>query len=297
MNGYYDALIYVILGSIAFVFLDDLCAQIAPATALFFMSGIAILCFNLLSYRSLNQVYRSIFSHPLLFLLMSTALGIDWFCMVYATYYSDPFITMTAIFVSSALLGFFALYKQSGATSYLLSMALLLATLLVLYFKYQIQNSGDVGFGILLGVGAGISFYVYMVTSNNLCQRSGLSAVQILATRFWVLFLGSALVLHSHDLHMAWQNNALSLTLVSIGSLVIPVFFNQQAINKLGAALVSVIISLVPITTYLIYAIWHNNFIMTNTVLGIMITSAIIIPKCFKTKIPESKIGILRNPH
>ena len=87
-------------------------------TALFVMSGIAIICFNVLNFNKINMVYRSILQNPLLFLMMSSALGIDWFCMIYATYLSDPFITMTSLFTSSALLGFLKLYREKGSQSY-----------------------------------------------------------------------------------------------------------------------------------------------------------------------------------
>lgn len=101
MSGYIDAMLYVMLASIAFVFLDDLCSDVEPLTALFVMSGIAIFCFNLLCLRNLKKVYDAILQNPFLFLMMSTALGLDWLCMVYATYLSDPFITMTSLFISS----------------------------------------------------------------------------------------------------------------------------------------------------------------------------------------------------
>jgi len=284
MSGYYDAVIYVILASIAFVFLDNLCSDVDPITALFIMSGIAIVCFNVLSFKSLKIVYRSILQNPLLFVIMSGALGIDWLCMIYATYLSDPFVTMTSLFISSAFLGFFKLYRETSSRSYLLSMFLLIISILVLWFNYKIQNSGNISYGVILGITAGLAFYVYMVMSEVLCNRSGMSSIQILATRFWVLFIGSGFLLNLNELNIALQHNALSLITVSIGSLVIPIFFNQQAIKKLGTAMTSVIISLVPITTYLIYAFWNKNIIFTNILISLIITSALVLPKFLKIR-------------
>ncbi|MCL9685331.1 hypothetical protein [Legionella maioricensis] len=279
MSGYIDAMLYVMLASIAFVFLDDLCSDVEPLTALFVMSGIAIFCFNLLCLRNLKTVYDAILQNPFLFLMMSTALGLDWLCMVYATYLSDPFITMTSLFISSAFLGFFSLYRKSGTSSYRWSMLILVSSILILFFKYEIQKPGSTLFGILLGILAGLAFYIYMLTSEQLCARAKLTSIQVLATRFWVLFIGSSLFIHLDTLHAALKDNARPLIAVSIGSLVIPIFFNQQAIRKLGTATTSVIISLVPITTYLIYAFWNGNLVFTNLLIGLVITSALALPQ------------------
>lgn len=279
MSGYIDAMLYVMLASIAFVFLDDLCGDVQPLTALFVMSGIAIFCFNLLCLRNLKTVYYAILQNPFLFLMMSTALAFDWLCMVYATYLSDPFITMTSLFISSAFLGFLSLYRKSGKTSYCWSMFILLSSILILFFKYQIQKPGNTLSGILLGILAGVAFYAYMLTSEKLSTRAKLTSLQVLATRFWVLFIGSSFFIHLNTLHATLRDKAIPLTAVSIGSLVIPIFFNQQAIQKLGAATASVIISLVPIVTYLIYAFWSGDLVFTNLLIGLVITSALALPK------------------
>ncbi|MFT4059872.1 MAG: hypothetical protein QM652_10015 [Legionella sp.] len=279
MSGYIDAILYVILASIAFVFLDDLCSDVEPLTALFVMSGVAIFCFNILSLKHLKTVYDAIFQNPFLFLMMSTVLGLDWLCVIYSTHLSDPFITMTSLFISSAFLGFFSLYRKNGSTSYCWSMLILVISILILFFKYEIQKPGNTFYGILLGVLAGLAFYIYMQTSELLSKRAKLTSMQVLATRFWVLFIGSSFFIHLKDLNAALKDNALSLVAVSIGSLVIPIFFNQQAIRKLGTATASVLISLVPITTYLIYAFWNGNLMFTNLLIGLVITSALALPK------------------
>ncbi len=279
MSGYYDAMMYVLLASIAFVFLDNLCQEVSPVVALFVMSGIALLCFNLLSAKSLKKTYQNLYEHRLLFFMMSFALSIDWLCMLYATYLSDPFITMTALFSTSAFLGFLSLYKKTGLRIHLVSMLLLIISLVVLYFNYKIQTSGYLGYGILLGSLAGIAFFIYMITSEMLCRRGNMSVIQVLATRFWVLFLGSACFINLHQLHGVLQQHGLALMAISIGSLVLPIYFNQQAIQKLGTALASILISLVPSTTYLIYTLWNRNLVLINVLVCVLITSALILPK------------------
>jgi len=278
-SGYVDATIYVVLSAISFVFLNKLCDQVAPLIALFTMSGIALICFNVLSICSLKKTYAACIRHKYLFLLMSAALGIDWLGMLSASRVADPFISMAALFIALAFSGFAKLYIKQRSYVNLISMLLLFASIIILYFSYQLGQSQHIGEGLLLGTIAGMAFFVYMESSGVLAEQGNLSSIQLLATRFWVLFVGSSLLIPYKNLYTAVAPHFLPLAMVSMGTLVVPIFFNQQAIKKLGTALTAVLISFVPSTTYLVYAIYNHHFILSNTVACGIITLALILPK------------------
>lgn len=281
MNGYLDASIYVILSSVAFVFLDKMCNNIDPITALFAMSGIALICFNLLCIKELKKTYMACLQNSLIFFLMSFALGLDWLCLTYGTHLSDPFITMASLFVALAFFGFAKLYINNRAISHLISMLLLLVSMLVLYFTYQINESRQIIFGFMLGTLAGIAFFIYIIFSDILTRKGELSSMQILATRFWILFVGSFLFLPTSNTREIIQANALPLILISLCSLIIPIYFNQQAIKKLGPATASVLISFVPPVTYSFDAWYNKNLNLSNSVVCILIALSLILPKLF----------------
>ena len=286
MSGYIDAVAYIIFSSIAFVFLDKLSHNVNPTMALFVLSGIALISFNMLAFNTLKKTYQSILHNPILFLTMSFALSMDWLFMLYATYLSDPFITMASLFISTAFLGFFLLYQNTRLKTHLLSMALLVVSIVLLAFGYNMQRPGTVVYGVLLGAMAGVAFFVYMITSEKLSYRGKMSSIQVLATRFWILFLGSSFFINWNELYGTIQHYGLSLAAISIGSLVVPIYFNQQAIAKLGTAITSILISFVPSTTYLIYALWNKNVLLENALVCIIITSALILPKFITGKRP-----------
>ena len=54
-SGYIDALIYVLLSSVAFVFLNNLIADVNPLIALLVMSSVALMVFNLLSFKRIDR--------------------------------------------------------------------------------------------------------------------------------------------------------------------------------------------------------------------------------------------------
>ncbi len=284
MSGYIDAWMYVLFASVSFVFLDKLSNQIDPMIALFVMSGIAIIFFNALSLKQFKKTYAVCFNHKFLFILMSFALGMDWVGMIYATHVSDPFIAMAALFISLAIMGFSQFYKNTRHKIHLLSISLLIGSLVLLYFFYKIRVPQSVFYGLTLGCIAGISFYIYIICSDKLCRQGGLSTIQVLATRFWALFIGSTFFLPYTGLWTSILKNFWSLLFISLGSLIIPIFFNQQAINKLGPAKTSILISFVPPVTYLFDAWYNTDFLLINFTVCLLITAALILPKLVTSK-------------
>lgn len=285
MSGYIDASLYVLLSAVGFVLVDQLCQNIEPVTALFAMSGIAIICFNLLCIKDIRKTYAACLNNKSTFLFMSLALGVDWACIIYATYLSDPFISMAALFVTLAFLGFAKTFLTTKKISNLISMMMLLASLMILYFTYQLDASHHLFLGLLLGGMAGFSFFIYMILSDVLAKRGQLSTMQLLATRFWVLFIGSFFFLPTSDhVYQVLKDNSAMLVFLSFCLLIIPIFFNQQAIKKLGPISASIIISFVPSTTYFFDAWYNVNYIRSNLIVCIIISIALILPKLLLVK-------------
>lgn len=282
MSGYLDAGIYVLLTSIAFVFLDHLIAGLNPVIALFAMSAIALLVFNGLNIRNLSATYLACWHNKTTYLMMSTALAVDWVCMVFASHVADPFIAMAALFSALALFGFGKMYIVTHNKAVLLSLFLLVLGLGILLFAYQVKAGHNVAGGIILGSVAGLAFYVYIANSSKLASLAHLSSLQVLATRFWLLFIGASIFVPKHDLYGILKHNLLALIIISFGSLIIPIYYNQQAIKKLGSELTSVFISLVPPVTYGFYAIYNRQVIMINVIVCVLITLALLVPNLVK---------------
>jgi hypothetical protein len=284
VGGYIDAAIYVIMTAISFVYLNKFCQQVDPVIALFAMSFIAIISFNLMSIKHIKATYMACWNNKLLFIIMSGALALDWTCMLFASYIADPFVSMAGLFIFLAIIGFGKLFLENRAISNLLSVMLLIISAVILYSEYQVNSSGHLGLGILLGGVAGTVFYVYIASSSELVIRNNLSTMQVLATRFWVLFIGVTFFVPYQNLFPIIINNIIPLIIISYGSLIIPIYFNQQAIKKLGGALTSVFISFVPPVTYLFYVLYNHNMVWSNVFVCIVISIALVLPYLFKLK-------------
>lgn len=282
MSGYIDASIYVIVSAISFVFLKDLCDNLNPVIALFFMSGVAIISFNILGIKKIKATYSICLNNKFLFVIMSASLGLDWTCMLYASYVADPFVAMSGLFIFLAIIGFLRLFWQTKKLSNLFSVALLICSTLSLYFTYKIGSSAHLGYGIALGAIAGICFYIYIASSNILASQKGLTTIQVLATRFWALFIGATFFVPYNGLISILLHNFIPLLIISYGSLIIPIYFNQQAIVKLGSALTSVFISLVPPVIFIFNSLYNHTFVLGNAIVCSIITAALIFPNLMK---------------
>lgn len=278
MSGYIDAILYVLIASITFVLLTKISSGIDPVISLFFLSGVAILSFNLLGINKISETYKAFKNNWVLCISMSIALGLDWVFMLFASIRSDPFVAMGSIFVTLAILGFLKLFRENRNYSNFISILLLISSLLLMGLFYKTGSVSKTLLGMIFGSLAGISFYFYMIFSSKLINNTNLSSIQILSLRFWALFIGSLFFLPKSSMVII-LDKYVELTVISILSLVIPIFFNQQALQKLGPGIASVFFCFVPPVTYLFYAIYNRHYIPLNVIICIIITIALVFPK------------------
>lgn len=283
-SGYFDAAIYVLLSSLAFVFLDHLILGLNPLVALLAMSSIALLVFNLLSINKITQTYQVCWQHKSTYFWMSVGLAGDWICMVYASHESDPFIAMAALFISLALIGFLRLSLFEKNLTKLSSSTLLVLSLILLGVFYKVPEKHSVCQGIFLGAIAGGAFYSYIANSAKLSMLGGLNSLQVLSTRFWLLWLIAFILVPKVNLWSNIYNNLNLLVPISFASLIIPIYFNQRAIQKLGAELTAVFIGLVPPVTFVCYVIYTHEFHWLNALVGLIITFALMLPTLFNSR-------------
>lgn len=282
MNGYFDAGIYVLTTALSFVFLDHLIDSINPITVIFIMSGIGIVVFNFFIIGRLKHTYLACRHNITIYLLMAGALALEWASLLSAIYVADPFVSMASLFTAAAIVGFCQVFIKTKIKLNLLSVILLSTGLMDLYFSYKTKVNHSTHTGVMLGLIAGISFYIYMAASEKLTNNAKLSSFQILSVRFWPLFIGAGIFMPKSEMLTTISNNWFELIGASFGSIVIPIYFSQQAINKLGTKLTAIIVSLVPPTTYLIYIIYNHQFSAANTTVCMILTLALIIPKFAK---------------
>ncbi|MCE3269524.1 MAG: hypothetical protein K0R49_1778, partial [Burkholderiales bacterium] len=263
----------------SFTFIDKLGNFVNPIISLFFMSIIATIWFNLINYKNLKSIYTNFLRNKRIFLMLSSMVGLNWLCSIFAPHKSDPFIYLSATFIVMAICGLVFKPKKSKIHFYIewISIILLISCMLLLRYNYAIHHTKDIDIGLILGTSAGITSYYYAVFSEKYSRLNSFSSSQILALRFWplIIVLGCHIFIRHIPISFTWNMFSV-LLLMSFLTLIIPVFFLQQAIIRMKTNNLSFMLAMTPVITFIIYtvSIWKLNW--TNFVICLLITLTLI---------------------
>lgn len=291
ISGYVDAFLYALFTAISFTYIDKLGDDINPYWSLLIMSVIATLFFNAINYKELKRIYKACYSDNIIYMQMALSVGINWLCSIFAPNLSDPFIYLALYFMVLALVGFIFMEKNNRLdrlVHYLCAMSLILLIVIV-GFYYNIKENKNITAGMLLGIFGGITAYLYAHSSNKLATRNHLLPTQVLAVRFLplVLALISWLLLNHMEITLS-ISESLILLVMAIVTLVIPIYFLQAAINKLGVTKYSIFVAITPGITFVIYSLTLKRLSVHNLILAVAVTTVLFMSKiCINSKFIE----------
>lgn len=277
---YIDVLIYVLLTAISFVFLGKITDHVNPVVTLSIMSACGIVVFNLFNYKKIIPTYLATMRYPWLTFIMCTSLAIDWWCMILGIYLSDPVVVMSSLFIAVAVLGFIFAGNKIHFYIRLSSIFLLLIADMCLIFLYQLPNNKSAFLGVICGSITGVAYYIYIYSSEQLSLKCNMTSLQLLATRFWALFLSAVVVVFiKYSYQSLLLIDIVKIILISFGTLIIPIYFAQQSIVKIGGNLTAIFSCLVPPMVYVFYVVVYQQILLVNTIVCILITFALFLPK------------------
>lgn len=272
----------MVFTAVSFTFIDKMGDLINPLFSLFFMALCATIWFNLVNYKNLTSLYKKCTQHKLSYLLVAFTIGINWLCSIFAPNKSDPFVYLAAGFMTIAICGFVSNPKKSRFHFYIewICAVLLVACMISMHYSYTMHHNKSTDIGLVLGIISGISGYYYIVLSNKFSKSANFSSSQILALRFWPLIIILGIFIFSRHLasSLTWDS-VFILLFMSFLSLIIPVFFLQQAITKFSASKLSVTLCITPVLTFFIYSISIKKLNIVNLGISLLITLVLILSK------------------
>lgn len=252
MLKYKYSFLYCVATGIANVCIDGMADYMPISYVLCLSCLIAIIYFNLTAKDRLLHIYRSIWQHKLSFLVVNIIVGIMWACTFYgvaiggATYYN-------LIYFTSA--GFFALIL-SDSKSHIIQISLLI---LIIALTYFVQPSL---IGFILAILGGLSGYVYSKISKGLHDELGFTANEMLAVRFWLLFIVLIVITPKEDFIIHTNlHNIIIIIIVALLSMVVQLWLAQQGVIHSGVQMNQYIMTLTPAAVFfaqgLILNEWH----------------------------------------
>lgn len=283
MKDYYSSILYVILTALSFNFLSYMSKNASPFLILMIGCIIATLFFHLVNYNSIKKIYVICFQSKYSWLKIMVFILINWVSAFLATCYGSAFIYIYFSFSTSAIVGMFYKYYETKNIKTLICfviMSLIVSlTCSYLVLTYSMSVLAAIFFAIL----SGVSGYCYSVESAAFSKLNNLSTSQILATRFWLLLIFSAIIVYVKSDNILDSKILFYSCLVGLSTFIIPIYLFQHGVLKLGASKNSIIRGFTPVATFIIQYLIHARYSLVEFVSGIVF-SVILVLSIIKTK-------------
>lgn len=282
MSGYADILLYALFTAVSFTFIDKLDDTINPYMLLFMMTLLASVFFNIVNYKTIKMIHKVCWRNKLIYLAMTAAVGSNWLCSIFAPNLADPFIYLAFGFLSATICGFIFMKKETNLDIIIHVVCILVFVIVILhtYLYYDIKKTKSLDTGLVLGVISGISLYVYAHFSSLLAKKGSLSATQVLAVRAWPLLLCLIIVILKDHISFSVVKSHFAMIVIMAGmTLVLPIYYLQSAIKKLGATKFSVFAAITPGVTFIIYSLDTKHMSKINLEIALIITAVLMLSK------------------
>lgn len=282
MPGYIDAFFYVLFTAVSFTFIDKLDDHINPYISLLCLTIFATIFFNAINYKNLKTMYMGCLNNKSLYLGITLCIGVNWLCSIFAPNQSDPFIYLALSFITMAICGFVFIKKNNKQDYYVHYGCILVFIIMIIFIHryYEIGKNRSLNFGIIIGIISGLSGYLYGYISNSFAKKASLNATQVLGVRFWLLIIMLIIVVLSQHLNLnVIKENLGVLFLMSLLSMIVPNYFNQSSLIKLGVTRRAIFVVITPGITFLIYSISAMRFDKINFIIALITTLVMIFSK------------------
>ncbi|MED7788731.1 hypothetical protein [Francisella sp. 19X1-34] len=283
-------ILFIITTAISAI-LIHIIGNIMPAMLMIFLSiTIALLFFNILNIKKICLTYGSLIKNDkknflIINLLMLNMWGGSFLIPIYFT----PSILAIPYFLILGFCGTISLFFKKNNKFYLLRAILLFTTLIALYIYYSFCY--QISLFIILLVSTlitGISGYLYLKVSSNFNSKS-YSSIEILSFRFFIIWIISFLyVLEKQQIFQLSIEMLPMVFLIATISLIIPIYFSQKSIEKIGAVKSGIGFSITPI----VITVSEQPFIKVNLdfsiVFAVIFTSIIILSYLYELVIESN---------
>jgi len=258
---------YVIIMAFSVVWIDFLKENFNQFLMLALVSFSAIVFYNAIAIRSLKKAYSSILRHPSHWFFMSFFFAMTWWLIYFTTIHTSPRAVMVSFYLVVAICGCFFDKK------YLYAIFCIIAFIIGFLILPELTIKT-----IFPSVMCGLCGYVYMKLSGTYAKKNSLSATQLLATRFYILFFISVIYIFFFKrtgFHVSLDSNLFLTT----GSLILLIIFNlapnycaQRGVVLIGVDKFSQAITATPVLTFILQGFYENKWNIGALILCAMVS-------------------------
>lgn len=255
--------LYVLVMSVAIVFIQKLDMSIPPLVSLLVTASIASIYFNLINRHDLKKIYLDCWNNKTQWMLVMLIVLVMWGTSMIGPGVLGASLFNFIYFAWLGMLGFISLSLQNwpeNRNKVYFGICLLILNSINVFFELRSALSYSVICGIVLSLAGGTASFVYFKQSQALAKKAHLSATQVLAVRFYLSILAILIFLPKHHIaHYFTWINLINFIVLAFFSLIIPLYFSQKALEKITSEQHAIINSLCPLITGIVQEMIFND--------------------------------------
>lgn len=281
MINYLYTAAYILLNGLSVLVIHRVGNHIPIDIMIMLSSLYALIFFHLLNIGGLKILYKKLYDSKKLYLTMLFIFLVMWLvCFIIPIHYT-PAILMFYATAWPALFGSYEKYKKNNNQISKYTAICIATTMIVFYIflshVYHEMKYIILIFGTLL---AGISMFLYSKFSFKM-NNAGFSPSQILASRFVLLFLFPfAYSLYSGHIFKINYEIAIQALVVSIASLILPIYCSQISIKRVGPINHSIAMGITPFVAFIFeyFYLGKNGAISFDGIFSFTLMAIIAMP-------------------
>lgn len=284
--------LYVLVYSAASVFIEKLYFSISPFFSLLVTACIATFYFNIVNIGKLKKIYAECWREKKLWLGIMVTVLIMWNCTMTAPGLIGASLYNFLYFSWLGALGFLSLciidWKKNNMKLFA-GIGILILIIITLWLFLGSAFTKVSLLGIFLALLGGSSAFIYFKQSQTLIKRIQLSATQILAVRLYLTIILLVIIFPKDNIStLLTVKNMLELALLAVMSLIIPLYFQQKALEKISSEQNAIIMSLSPVVSafmqQMILGDVDSKFIIIYILYSLIIAGSYISNKRLSTE-------------
>lgn len=271
MKGYIQAALYILVISISTVWVSHLGNSISVSLLLLGVSLVAMIFFNAMRLKYFMRNHATIVKTPILWLAMSVSMLLVWWLSYYSAIHSSASFALALLFLWQALSA--AIFEKRW-----FSVAVSILIWIGIYFLAP--KATPITF--VTSTLSGMLAYVYYRTSYSYAHKHSMIAVDILAVRFYPIFLFSLFyVMIDTSQHITLYQGGdflyVALLLLALGflNMILPNFCSQSSVQNIGAEKFSFISTWIPVLTFLLQGMFLGTWSM-SLLIACFLTSLVL---------------------
>ncbi|MDO5971385.1 hypothetical protein Q4Q35_16385 [Flavivirga aquimarina] len=283
---------YITVSAISNVFINHTTRSIDPIVTLFYSSIFTIIFFSILNFGELNKNISLIKENKNSILWLNIFNAIIWVVIFYSLKVLSPSV-FSCLFLGAIPINLFIIGLRNSKTSkknnFIIATLLFSIFILMLCLVYQDVSDANISqllkYGTLVTIIGGIVAAFIMNISKKLADKK-LPASLVVSLRFYGLLIISIIIMISNQSRFLIKPAVLlELLALALTSMAFPLFLLQKALKTLNPLHVSIMITIIPILTYLLQILTgYYSFSIAKFGITILFSLLLIILTYFNKK-------------